>query len=64
MPILPLTLGCKVVAEAIHPTSGNVVSGVTVSAFTFYGIDSGPGNSGTPNLATVLPQLVPDVSAA
>lgn len=51
MPVLPLTPGCVVRFEAIDPTTGVPVSGVTVSLATIFATDltgdeTGLGNSG------------------
>ena len=39
--VLPLTFGARIVAEALDPTTFAPVSGVVISAFTIYAIDSG-----------------------
>jgi hypothetical protein len=39
MPVLPLSSDCIVSFEAIDPTSGVPVSGVTVSLATIYAVD-------------------------
>lgn len=39
MPVLPLTSDCRVQFEAIDPTTGVAVAGVTVSQAVIYAID-------------------------
>jgi len=39
MPVLPLTPGCTVQFEAINPTTGAPVNGVTVSKAVIYAED-------------------------
>ncbi len=39
--VLPLTLGARIVAEALDPTTFGAVTGVVISAFTLYVIDTG-----------------------
>jgi hypothetical protein len=41
MPVLPLTVGCRVQFEAIDPTSGATVANVTVSRAVIYATDRG-----------------------
>ena len=45
MAVLPLTYGSTVVAEALDPSTFAPVSGVRVTTFTIYAIDSGANAS-------------------
>lgn len=57
MAVLPLTLGCTVVAEALDPASFTPVSGVVIGPFTIYAIDTGK-DAGTAS-ELVAPLWVP-----
>lgn len=46
MPVLPLTSDCVVKFEAINPTTGAAVSGVTVSQAVIYAVDIEGESSG------------------
>ena len=41
-----LTVGCRIVFEAIDPTSGAAISGVKIVNPTVYGVDLSPSNAG------------------
>ena len=55
--VLPLTFGARIVAEALDPTSFATVSGVKITAFTIYAIDSGAdaGNAQIPGPYMLVP---------
>ena len=55
MPALPLTAYCTVEWVAIDPTTGNDVSGVTITNPTLYGVDL----SGTVGETTTAPSDEP-----
>lgn len=60
MPTLTLDSGCSVTVEAIDPSTGATVTGVTVSKVAFYGLnevpDFGPID---PSADETLPVFVP-----
>ena len=57
---VPLTPGCQVVWEAINPTTGAQVAGVTVTNPTVYGRDLTAGaEQGASTIADVEPLFLP-----
>lgn len=56
MPQISLPGGSTLQLEAVHPTSGAAVGGVTASAMSVYGYDLGTGDD---TLADTIPLYTP-----
>lgn len=66
MPMIRLLPGMKLKLEAINPTTGQAVAGVSASEWTIYGVDAleaGAGGDLSSGPFMLVPGL-PDVSSA
>lgn len=58
-PALPLPYASTIVFEARDPTSGDIVTGVTITDPVLYGLNLTPGVDTTVNATPVTPLWVP-----
>jgi hypothetical protein len=58
-PALPLTYECSVVWEARDPTSGDLVTGVTITNPVLYGLNLTPGVDTSVSATPATPLWVP-----